>query len=138
MLKVKYFADGTYNKHKARLVAKGFMQRLGVDFFSVFSPMATLTTVRVLLALAVRQDLDIIHADIPQAFVQSLLNVDVWMQLPDGILLKDTDDKENKVVKLIRSLYGLRNAPQLWNKALHVPSWKQMRGTSMRSSSSML
>ena len=77
VLKVKYFADGTYNKHKARLVAKGFMQRLGVDFFSVFSPMATLTTVRVLLAIAVRQDFDIIHADIPQAFVQSLLNVDV-------------------------------------------------------------
>ena len=66
-MKVKYFADGTYNKHKARLVAKGFMQRLGVDFFSVFSPMATLTTVRVLLAIAVRQDFDIIHADIPQA-----------------------------------------------------------------------
>ena len=40
VLKVKYLADGTYNKHKARLVAKGFMQRLGVDFFSVFSPMA--------------------------------------------------------------------------------------------------
>ena len=58
MLKVKYFADGTYNKHKARLVAKGFMQRLGVDFFSVFSPMATLTTVRVLLAIAVAQGLD--------------------------------------------------------------------------------
>ena len=50
--------------------------------------------------------------------MQSLLNVDVWMQLPDGILLKDAHDKENKVVKLIRSLYGLRNAPQLWNKAL--------------------
>ena len=98
VLKVKYFADGTYNKHKARLVAKGFMQRLGVDFFSVFSPMATLTTVRVLLALAVHLGLLIIHADIPQAFVQSLLNVDVWMQLPDGILLKDAHDKENKAV----------------------------------------
>ena len=34
VLKVKYFADGKYNKHKARLVAKGFMQKLGLDFFS--------------------------------------------------------------------------------------------------------
>jgi hypothetical protein len=118
VLKVKYFADGTYDKHKARLVAKGFMQRLGIDFFSVFSPMATLTTVRVLLALAVSQGFSIYHADIPQAFVQSVLDVDVWMQLPDGITVKSPDGSDNKVVKLIRSLYGLRNAPQLWNKAL--------------------
>ena len=118
VLKVKYLADGTYNKHKARLVAKGFMQRLGVDFFSVFSPMATLTTVRVLFALAVSQGHDIFHADIPQAFVQSILDVDVWMSLPDGVTVKGPDGSENKVVKLIRSLYGLRNAPQLWNKAL--------------------
>ena len=118
VLKVKYLADGTYNKHKARLVAKGFMQRLGVDFFSVFSPMATLTTVRVLLALAVHQSFDVIHADIPQAFVQSILDVDVWLQLPDGVLFRGPDGKMNKVAKLIRSLYGLRNAPQLWNKAL--------------------
>ena len=118
VLKVKYLADGTYNKHKARLVAKGFMQRLGVDFFSVFSPMATLTTVRVLLALAVSQGFDVIHADIPQAFVQSILDVDVWLMFPDGITVKGPDGRPNKVVKLIRSLYGLRNAPQLWNKAL--------------------
>ena len=101
MLKVKYFADGTYNKHKARLVAKGFMQRLGVDFFSVFSPMATLTTVRVLLAIAVAQGLDIIHADIPQAFVQSLLDVDVWMEFPDGVTVTDPKGENNKVVKLL-------------------------------------
>ena len=53
MLKVKYRADGTFEKDKARLVAKGFLQRLGIDFFACFSPMATMTTVRIIFAVAV-------------------------------------------------------------------------------------
>ena len=48
VLKIKYRADGSYDKHKARLVARGFQARLGVDF----SPMASLTAVRVMCSLA--------------------------------------------------------------------------------------
>ena len=71
VLKVKYRADGAYDKHKARLVARGFLARLGVDFFSTFSPMASLTAVRMMFSLAVNQGFDIWHCDIPQAFIQS-------------------------------------------------------------------
>ena len=40
------------------------------------------------------------------------------MEFPDGVRLKDQHGKQHKVARLIRSHYGLRNAPQLWNKAL--------------------
>ena len=53
VLKVKMNADGTHDKDKARLVAKGFMAKIGLDFYSVFSPMAMLETARTLLATAV-------------------------------------------------------------------------------------
>ena len=43
VLKVKFRADGAFDKNKARLVAKGFLQRLGIDFFASFSPMATMS-----------------------------------------------------------------------------------------------
>ena len=100
-------------------MAKGFMQKLGLDFFSTFSPMATLTTVRVLLAIAVYLSLDIIHADIPQAFCQSIQDTDIWMYLPPGIGIRNRlTGFVSKIVKLIRSLYGLRGSPQLWNKML--------------------
>ena len=49
VLKVKHRADGAFGKFKARFVARGFLQKLGVDFFSTFSPMATLTSIRILL-----------------------------------------------------------------------------------------
>ena len=96
VLKVKHRADGSFDKYKARLVARGFLQKLGVDFFSTFSPMATLTSIRMLLAIAVHNNLDIIHADIPQAFLKARLDTDIWLQLPPGITFKD---KEGKVLK---------------------------------------
>ena len=110
VFKVKHRANGSFKKFKARLVAKGFMQRLGFGFFSTFSPMATLTTVRTVFAIAVRLGLPIYHADIPQAFVNALLIEDVWLRLPPG--------KQHKIVKLLRALYGLRQSPQAFNKEL--------------------
>ena len=117
VFKVKHRADGTFDKFKARLVAKVFMQRLGFDFFSTFSPMATLTTVRTVFAIAVRLELPIFHADIPQAFVTALLKEDLWLRMPPGISI-DRDGKQYKVVKLLRALYGLRQSPQAFNKEL--------------------
>jgi hypothetical protein len=80
--------------------------------------MATLASIRILLAIAVHSGLDIVHADIPQAFLKAKLDTDIWLQLPPGITFKDKDGKVLKCVKLIRSLYGLRDSPSNFNKEL--------------------
>ena len=48
--------------------------------------------------------------DVITAFLNGDLDVEIWMRLPDGV----ADD----VVKLRRSLYGLKQSPRLWNKVL--------------------
>ncbi|RDX88512.1 putative mitochondrial protein, partial [Mucuna pruriens] len=50
--KVKYKVDGSIERHKAGLVAKGFNQVQGIDFFDTYSPIAKLTAIQLLLAIA--------------------------------------------------------------------------------------
>ena len=127
VLKVKYRADGTFDKNKARLVVQGFAQRLGQDFYSTFSPMASLTAVRMVIAIAVQFNLPLIHMDVPQAFIQSKVDADIYIRLPKGLSILELDklgrrvpvDASNgRALRLIKALYGLKQSPQLWNREL--------------------
>ncbi|CAB1114705.1 unnamed protein product [Ectocarpus sp. CCAP 1310/34] len=68
----KWKADETGKKvkAKARLLAKGFKQKHGVDYLETFSPTANAASIRWLVVLACN-DLEFLHFDIEQAFVQS-------------------------------------------------------------------
>lgn len=47
--KVKFKVDGTIERYKAPLVAKGYTQQDGLDYVKIFSPIAKLVTIIVLL-----------------------------------------------------------------------------------------
>ena len=54
--------------------------------------------------------LDLCHVDAEQAFVQSSLAEDVFMRLPPGC-----GEMPGKIIKLNRSLYGLKQASRSWH-----------------------
>jgi len=54
--KIKHKSDGTLDRYKADLVAKGYTQLKGLDFLDTLSPVAKLTTLRLLLAVATMND----------------------------------------------------------------------------------
>ena len=64
-------------------------------------------------AIACELDFDLCHFDAEQAFVQSSLEEDVFMRLPPGC-----GEMSGKIVRLNRSLYGLKQASRSWHNHL--------------------
>jgi hypothetical protein len=115
VFKVKKDANGVVTKHKARLVAKGYVQKFGIDFEEVFAPVARMETVRLLLALAAHFGWSVHHLDVKSAFLHGDLKEEVYVSQPEGFVKKG---KEQQVYKLVKALYGLRQAPRAWNTRL--------------------
>ncbi len=68
IFKRKLKPDGSIDKYKARLVAKGFTQKKGIDYFDTYSPVSSITTIRILVALASIHNLVIHQMDVKTAF----------------------------------------------------------------------
>jgi hypothetical protein len=113
--KLKQNPEGQVIKHKARLVAKGFLQKQGLDYDEVFSPVARHETIRLVIALSCSRRWPMFHLDVNSAFLNGPLEEDVYVKQPPGFELKG---KEDRVLKLNKALYGLKQAPRAWNKRI--------------------
>ena len=114
VFKLKTDKFGNPTVYKARLVAKGCQQRYGVDFKETYSPVVKLVTVRVVLSVALQKNYKISQMDVKTAFLYGNLDEDVYMEIPKGM-----KTGRGKVIKLEKSLYGLRQSPLCWYKRLN-------------------
>ncbi|KAI3790952.1 hypothetical protein L2E82_04411 [Cichorium intybus] len=116
IFKKKTNMDGKVHTFKARMVAKGFTQTPGVDYDETFSPMAKIKSIIIMLAIAAFHDYEIWQMDVKTAFLNGKLTEDVYMNQLDGFVDAKYPDK---VCKLEKSIYGLKQASRSWNLCFH-------------------
>jgi ATP-binding cassette subfamily B (MDR/TAP) protein 1 len=109
--RIKQEEHTSHPRYKARLVVKGFSQRKGIDFGKIFSPVVKMTSIRMILGMAASLNLEVEQMDVKTAFLHGELEEEIYIEQPEGFLVKG---KEDYVCKLKKSLYGLKQAPRQW------------------------
>nr|GFD09062.1 retrotransposon protein, putative, Ty1-copia subclass [Tanacetum cinerariifolium] len=105
--------DGNVHTFKEHLVAKGFTQTYEEDYGKTFSPIVDIRAIRILLAIVAFYDYKFWQMDVNTSFLNGYLSKDVYIVQSEGFV----DPKHpNKVCKLQRFIYGLKQASKSYNK----------------------
>jgi hypothetical protein len=104
-------------RFRTQVVAKGFTQIQGIDYDKTFSPVARFESLRLLLVLATLEDWEIHQMDVKSAFLNGLLDEEIYIEQPKGFAVLG---QEHKVCLLKKAIYSLKQALCMWNLLFHT------------------
>jgi transposase InsO family protein len=117
VFKTKRDQAGEIIQFKARLVAQGFTQVHGLDYSETFAPVAKMTTIRLVLALAAANDWELHNMDVNTAYLNAPVDEQIYAQQPKGFEQLGPGGGE-LVMRLLKSLYGLKQSGHNWNRVI--------------------
>jgi Reverse transcriptase (RNA-dependent DNA polymerase) len=85
VFKVKRLPNGQINRYKARVVARGFSQQYGVDYYETFAPVIRMESLRILLAIAAIEDLEVHQINVITAYLAGVLPEEIYMAPSQGL-----------------------------------------------------
>ncbi|TYJ51794.1 hypothetical protein B9479_007610 [Cryptococcus floricola] len=127
--KLEKYGVWTVVPRTANMRVVGARQIAGVDYHDHFAAVAHKDTIRILLALVGYYDLECDQVDLKAAFLNGDLEENIYMDPPEG-----SDIPTGNVLRLRKSLYGLKQSPRCFNQAFD--KWLRSQGfTSSRADS---
>jgi hypothetical protein len=105
--------DGEIQKYKARVVAQGYTQVEDIDYDETFAPVAKLSSLRTILALAAEHDLELHHMDVESAYLNGKLKEEIYMDPPPGF-----DIPDGMALRLLTAVYGTKQGDRTWYKEI--------------------
>nr|GFA59516.1 zinc finger, CCHC-type [Tanacetum cinerariifolium] len=109
IFKRKQKVDGTVEKFKARLVIQGFNQKSGTEYFDTYAPVARISTIRLLIAIASTHNLIIHQMDVKTAFLNGDLEEEVYMNQPLGFIMSGNENKVDLTKKFLSSRFSMKD-----------------------------
>ncbi|MCO5576601.1 hypothetical protein L7F22_030414 [Adiantum nelumboides] len=116
ILHYKLKSDGSIDRYKAHLVARGFSQKPSLDYSETFSPVLSMTSFRVIVALAAHYQFHLHQLDIKTAFLHGDLDEELYLQQRPHY--KDSTSP-HYVCRLHKAIYGFKQSPQQWYLKRH-------------------
>jgi hypothetical protein len=102
-------------RYKARLVIQGYSQMQGIDFEETYSPVIAKEMLRMMLTIGAILDYEIDNMDVITAFLNGEMDFEVFVRHPPGF---DKGKSARDVLRVLKSVYGLKQSPRLWHQTL--------------------
>ena len=99
---------------KGRVVIQGWGQVPGIDCGCTYAPVCRIQSILMALAIAASEDWKVFQRDIQTAFLNAEVQEEVYVKTPPGYESLDATTGLSNVMKLKKSLYGLRQSPRTW------------------------
>jgi hypothetical protein len=116
MRRKRSLTDGIVYKWKARLNIDGSKQQKGINYWETYAPVATWTSIRLILCLAAMNGWDTMTLDFVQAYPQAPAEVELYVSIPRGCIVDG--DEQNWCLKVLNNIYGQKQAGRVWNDFL--------------------
>eukprot|EP00253_Pinus_taeda_P021875 PITA_21875 len=100
MFRKKMNVDGKVEKYEAWLVEKGYSQVSRIDFGHIFSPVANVASIRLLLSIVVAFDFEVECMDVKTTFLHRDLEEEIYMKQPEGFVAKGKKEHDSKPIKV--------------------------------------
>lgn len=135
VLRVKTDASGKLDNFKAKVVAKGYRQMEGLDYHETFAPIVRFESIRALMALAASMGWELDQMEVATAFAKFVHFIRAYAKLEEETFVDLAKvvapvGEGNRVWKLRKCLYGLKQSPRMWNmtidKMLHEMGFERL------------